>query len=436
MNLSAPFIQRPVMTTFVMLAIVIAGWMAFQHLPVTDMPTIEHPNIHVSAGYTGASSEVVLNQVTIPLEKELTHVKGVQEISSRSSPGSSSISLKFDLTKNMDEAIRDVQAALNRSESALPKEVDSRPTYSLNEDSQDPIMWMILTSENSNVGELRNYADAFIIPRLSRIEGVAQVMAYGSEKSTWLRLNPELMAARNIGFNQVTSAVRQHTSQIPLGSIQTGSKTLAIELHGAIKQAKDLENLKIANTDIRIKDIGDISNNSDQDPEFHFVEHEKTSRALILGIQKVSSANTVAISEHVESALETIKKEIPSSIHINLWFNKAIWIKESILDVEWSLVIAFLLVILVIYFSLGKFSEALIPSAALPMSLLGTFSVMYLFDFSLDLLSLLALTLSVGFVVDDAIVVLENIVRHKETGLTPREASLEAPSKSASQSFR
>lgn len=204
------------MTTFVMLTIILAGWLAFIKLPVTDLPTIERPHIQVTAGYLGASPETVLNQVTIPLEKELTHVKGIQEISSISSPGNSSISLTFDLSKEMNVAIRDVQAALNRAEPALPKDLDPRPAYQLQEDSQDPILYILLTSDHSSVGDLRSYADAYILPRLNRVEGVAQVMAFGSEKSIWLRLNPELMAARHIGFNQVIETVRQHTEEMPL----------------------------------------------------------------------------------------------------------------------------------------------------------------------------------------------------------------------------
>lgn len=416
MNISAPFIRRPVMTTFVMVAILISGWMAFQWLPVSDLPTIDHPKITVTAGYTGASPEVILQLVTIPLEKELTHVKGVQTIDSKSSPGFSSITLTFDLSKNMDEAIQDVQTAINRSEAHLPADIQQRPTYHRKEASQEHIMYMLLTSDNGNIGEMRTYADAYIIPRLTRIEGIAQVQAFGPEKSIWLRLNPDLMAARHIGFNQVIDAVKKKTAQTPLGSIQTGSKMLTIELTGALQQAKDLEMITIGDSDVRLRDIADISENATNAPKFFFVTPESSSPTLILGIQKISDSNTVAISTQVQEVLAKLEKELPASIHLNLWFDKAVWIKESIHDVEWSLLFAFVLVVLVIYLSLGKISEALIPSMALPMSLLGTFCVMYLCNYSLDLLSLLALTLSVGFVVDDAIVVLENIVRHKEGG--------------------
>lgn len=424
MNLSAPFIRRPVMTTFVMLTIILAGWFAFDKLPVSDLPAIEKPNIKVTTGYLGASSDVILNQVTIPLEKELTHVKGLHEMKSSSSPGFSSISLNFDLSKDMDEAIRDVQSALNRAASHLPYDLDPRPAYEMQENSQEPIMWFLITSDEQSIGELKSYADAYILSRLNRVEGVAQVKVYGSSKSIWVRLNPELMAVRRIGFNDVINTIKQKTSQQPLGSIQTTSKRLSIELPSTILKAKDLENLKIDDKDVRIKDIGEVSEKSDEEAEFHFVTQEKSSLALIFGVQKVGEGNTVAIADSVRKVLLTIEKGMPSSIKLTLWFDKSVWIEESLFDMQWTLMFAFFLVVLVIYLSLGRLSESLITSSALPLSLLGTFIIMYFADFSLDLLSLLALTLSVGFVVDDAIVVLENIVRHQEKGENPKEASL------------
>ena len=425
MNLSAPFITRPVMTTFIMLSIVVAGWLAYLKLPVSDLPPIELPFIQVTAGYTGANPETVLHQLTIPLEKELTHVKGVKEVISTSSPGMSTISLTFDADQDMNEAAADVQAALNRGSTGLPREVDPRPSYQRLQSGQEPIMYLVLTSDTASVGELRGYADSFIIPRLSRIEGIAQVMAFGELKSIWLRVNPELMAARGIGFHQVMDTVRQRTLQMPLGTIQTSSQKLSIELSGDIGQAKDLEEIEISGTHVRLKDIADVALDTTQDSEFHFYGANKTTAALILAVQKVSEANTVAISKNVDKTLAAVTKELPQTMRLNLWFDKAVWIQQSIADVEWSLLFAFVLVVLVIYLSLGRVAEALIPVMALPLSLLGTFATMYLLNFSLDLLSLLALTLSVGFVVDDAIVVLENIVRQRELGAHRRQASLD-----------
>ncbi len=412
------------MTTLVMLTILITGIAAFFQLPVSDLPSIQKPHIQVMAGYTGASPEVVLNQVTVPLERELTHIKGIQTITSESKPGYTTISLSFDLNKDMDQAEREVQSALGRAQPLLPLEVDPRPSYQRTEGSQEPIMYMVLSSESTDVGTMRNYAEKHILPRLSRVEGVSQVMVFGSPKSIWVRLNPELMAARHIGFNQVMDTIRQHTQELPLGTIETGTKSLAIELSGALNQAIDLENLEISGSnDVHLKDIAEVSDKS-SNPEFHFVTPERITQALSLGIQKSSEGNTVAISQAIQKTLADIQKDLPPSMHLQLWFDKAIWIQDSLHEVEWSLLLALVLVVLVIYLSLGRWSEALIPSVALPLSLIGTFAAMYLLNFSLDLLSLLALTLCVGFVVDDAIVVLENIVRYQEKGETNMQASL------------
>lgn len=425
MNLSALFISRPVMTVFVMLTMIIAGMMAFHKLPVSDLPTIEYPHITVRAGYPGASPETVLNVVTLPLERELIQVKGLEKMSSESSQGYTRISLSFGLEKNMDQAIRDVQSALNRVDRHLPDEVDPRPYYRMKEESQEPIMYLLASSEQMGYQELYNTVETYILPRLNRIPGVADVHIYGTSQSIWLRLNPELMAMRGIEFDDVIDAIHQQTQHVPLGTMQTKDKTLPLQLSKiAVTQPHELANISIGTSGVRLKEIGEISTEGDDEKEFHFYENGKTSKAIVLAVQKISDGNATAISEHLQEVLGALKKEIPSSIKLNLWFDKAVWIKASILDVEWSLIAAFILVVLVIFLSLGRFIEALIISIALPITIIGTFAVMYLLGYSLDLLSLLALTLSVGFVVDDAIVVLENIVRRQEEGLSVLEACL------------
>ena len=413
------------MTTFLMLAMALAGWLAFKHLPVSDIPAIDHPKIDINVSYAGTSPETMLNLVTIPLEKELTHVKGVQEMLSNTSTGSTHITLTFGLDKNIDDAVRDIQEALSRADHALPQELDSRPSYRKQTDGQDPIMYILLTSTTGDLGELRNYADGYILPRLNRIEGLAQVMCLGESNSLWVRINPEQMAARRIGFNQVVDTVKKLTAQAPLGSIHTSNRTISLELVGEVQHAKEIENAYISGTSVRIKDIGEVSSKASESRDFKYVTKDESSKALILAVQKISDGNTVAVSTAVKAGLEAIKKGMPKSMVMHLWFDKSVWIQESILDVEYSLLFAFILVVLVIYLTLGRASDALIPALALPLSLLGTFIAMYLLDYSLDILSLLALTLSVGFVVDDAIVVLENIVRKQEEGVPALEASLE-----------
>ncbi len=412
------------MTTFVMLSLLLAGLLSYYYLPVTDLPSITHPCISVSTEYAGADPETVLNQITIPLEKELALVKGVQEISSNSDQGRSSIKLSFASSKDINQASIDVQTALNRAEDCLPKDLEHRPTYHLREDNQEPIIYIVATSAESDVGKLRKIAENYVIPRLERIEGVAFVETFGGKKSVYLRVHPELMAARGITFDQVIEAVKQNTAYAPLGSIHTESSLLSIEMSKTITTPQDLENVHIGKNGVLLKDIGDISEKELFPHEDRLVLKESSLHALILGIQKIDEGNTVFISREVQKNLIQIQKELPKNISLMIWFDKATWIKSSLADVEWSLGLSFVLVIIVIYLSLKRLTNSLITGISLPFSLLGTLAVMYCSNFSLDLLSLLALTLSCGFVVDDAIIVLENIVRYREKGKTALESSL------------
>ena len=424
MNLSAPFIRRPVMTTFVMLAILIAGYMAFRSLPVSDLPTIDKPHMGVKAFYTGATPDTMVDLVTIPLEKELMNIHGLKEISSNTTRGQTTIDLTFDFGKNLDEAAREIQESLNRVQGYLPHDMEHKPYYYKNEAHSEHIMYLVLTSAASSIAELRDYSDVYIQQRLARIEGVSSVDTFGSPYAVRIKLNPELMAARKIALNQVLYAIKQYNTEMPLGVIKTGTRMLTLEMHGKLQNAKDFGNLIVADGPVRLQDIAEVTDGAESEMEFHFVTRDDNTLALILGVKKMSGANTVSISNAVRQILPQIQKDLPPSMHFELWFDKAVWIHESIMDVEWSLIFAFALVVIVIFFSLGRLSEAMIPSVALPMSLIGTFVAMHFLHFSLDLLSLLALTLSVGFVVDDAIVVLENIVRHSEKGEKPMEASL------------
>lgn len=428
MNLSAPFIRRPVMTTLLMLAILTAGIIAFKKLPVSDLPNIDYPKVLVSAYYSGAGPETMVKLVTTPLEKELINVQGVKEISSITSRGSTEITLDFDLDKNLDEATREVQVAINRAEDRLPSDMEQKPTYHKQSSNNEPIMYLVLTSPSASVAEMREYGEKFIEPRLSRVEGVASVETFGSPRAIKIHLNPNLLASRQLGIDQVLSAIRQQNADLPLGTIKTGTRRLTIELPSQLNEARDFANIVVAPGPVLLKDVGTISDGAEYDQEFHFLSRDaaqtKNSLALIFGVKKISGTNTVAISKAINQILPDIQQNLPSSMHLNLWFDKAIWINDSIVDVEWSLLFAFILVVGVIFFSLGRISDAIIPSVALPMSLIGTFVAMYCLHFSLDILSLLALTLSVGFVVDDAIVVLENIVRQKEKGESSLAASL------------
>lgn len=424
MNVSEPFILRPVMTTLLALAIVLMGLFAFFSLPISDLPNIEYPRITVETVYIGGSPETIVNTITKPLEKELVNVSGVHEMTSRSTRGTSIIHLDFITKKNIDEAAREVQAAISRAESFLPSDLTKKPFYYKKEASQGHIAYLVLTSKTENIAALREFADIFIEQNLARIEGVGGVEIFGAPYSIKIYVNPDLMAAHNVGIDHLIRSIKEHNTELPLGVIETGAKKLSIEFDGKLKNVKDFENLIVAEGPLRLKEIATVVDQSDDSSEFHYVTKDENLIALTIGMQKMGSGNTVAISKAIKKNLPEIAKNLPPSMDLQLWFDKAIWIEESILDVQWSLIMAFILVIGVIFLSLGKLSEALISSVALPMSLMGTFIAMYMLNYSLDILSMLALTLSIGFVVDDAIVVVENIVRHRAKGMTVLEASL------------
>lgn len=424
MNISRPFLQRPVMTTLVMLAILLLGALAFWKLPVSDVPEFHHPVIVIQTNFSGASVEMVYQEVTEVLEKELTQVKGIREMSSQTAPGYSSITLKFPIEKNMHEAENEVQRALHQITASLPKELDSPPRLIVREESQSPIMCLKLSSDVTPKDALRHLADTLIIPQLNRIEGVANVTTFGPARSCWIRLDPERMQAFKIGFNEVVTAIQNKTEERSLGSIQKDNKKLNISLSGALKKSQELEELPIGPHRIKLKEIGEVSEEDFGTKECHFVTPTHISPMVFMMVQKTHEGNTVSISYEIKRAISSIQKELPTTATLDIWFDKATWISESVHDVGWSFFLACALVFIVLYMSLGRIWEACIPSAAIPLSLIGSFAFMYLLNFNLDLLSSLALTLSVGFVVDDAIVVVENIVRMRDQGLSSKEASL------------
>lgn len=424
MNLSAPFILRPVMTTLVMLALFTAGMLAFFQLPVSDMPPIDRPEIVVNASYSGAPPDSMVKLVTAPLEKELINISGLKELSSYTSRGSTQITLHFDYSRDLDKAAQEVQTALSRADGQLPGDLDRRPFYSKQSGGHSHTQFLVMTSPSADIATLREYGDLYVEPRLARIEGVANVEAFGAPFAIKIKINPELMAARQLNFDQVIAAIRQQKGDLPLGIIKTGTRELALELPGQLQEAKDFDNLVVAPGPIRLKDIATIEDGAEANSEFHYVTRDSNKLALIFGIGKINGANTVAISKAINELLPEIRKDLPEAVELSMWYDQAVWIHESIAEVQWSMLFAFVLVILVIFLSLGRLTDALIPSLALPMSLIVTFIAMYWLHFSLDILSLLALTLAVGFVVDDAIVVLENIVRHSEKGEKPKAASL------------
>lgn len=412
------------MTYIVMGLILLMGLVAFKKLPVTDLPNVDYPVIMVQASYSGASPDVMERTVTEPLEKELVNINGVKHITSQSSRGFSWITILFELDRNLDDAAQDVQAALKRAEHALPADMDHAPTYSKANAHQESIIYLVLTSSTSTMTELYDYAHTRIEQRIARIDGVGKVEVHGSPYALRIQLNPELMAARNMTFEEVRAAVANATGCLPLGILETAGRSFTLELPGHYQSASDFQNLLLKD-EIRLKEIADVFDGLESEEVFHLINKDQDRIAAIIGVKKQTGANAVKISEQLQRVVKELQEELPPSMHLEVWFDKASWIKEAIEDVEWSIVLSFALVVTVIFFSLRRFRETLIAATALPLSIIGTFICMYWFGYNIDILSLLALTLAMGFVIDDAIVVLENIVRHQEKGLTPMQAAMQ-----------
>ena len=424
MNLSEPFIKRPVMTTIVMVTILLVGILSFFKLPVTDLPNVEYPILTVEASYSGASPDVMARVVTTPLEKELVSLTGIKKIMSHTSRGFTHLFLQFELSHDLNEAVQDVQVALKRAEAHLPKDMDQSPTFHKANAHGESIIYLWLTSPYATTSELYEAAHTRLEQRIARMENVGKVNVYGSPYAVRIHLNPELMAARGITFEEVRNAIGQETGILPLGILDTPGRKFTLEIPGQYKNAENFRNLHLQ-SQIRLKDIAEVYDGLEREDDiFRKFTKDEGNIAVVLGIQKQNGANTVKISQDLKKLLPELQKELPSTMHLEIWFDKAVWIKEAIEDVEWSLVLAFALVIGVIYFSLKRVKETLIAATALPLSVIGTFIIMQFLNYNIDILSLLALTLAMGFVIDDAIVVLENIVRHQEKGLSAMDASL------------
>lgn len=428
MNLSEPFIRRPVMTSLVMISLLFFGLICYDKLPVSDLPDVNFPMIQVTVANPGSSPEVMANTVAVPLEQQFMSIQGLQTIVSQSMTGQTFILLQFALDRSLDGASVDVQAAISRAQPNLPQNLPYNPTYRQINPSQTPIIYMILTSPSMDLAELYDYSYTFIAKRLSMISGVAQVITYGSPYAARIQLNPEELAAKGIGLDDVVQAVKEGNVDLPVGTLFGPKREFTIDVDGQITKAAGYNTLAVKSKNgaiVRIQDIGRaIDSLQDDKYTLKYFTPDTQAKSVVLAIQTQPGANTIKVSEAVDKLLPSIQKELPSSLQYHTMFKKADVINESVKDVKLTLFVAFVLVVLIIYFSLGKAMNTIIPSLAIPLSILGTFTLMYLFGFSIDILSLLAITLSIGFLVDDAVVVLENNVRHVQMGEDPFQASI------------
>ncbi len=425
MNLSGPWVRRPVMTTLVMLAVIVFGVFTYVNLPVSDLPTIDYPTISVSANLPGASPEVMASSVATPLEQAFATIPGIENISSNSTQGATNINLLFALSRDIDGAANDVQAAIASAGRSLPEGIQP-PTYRKSNSDASPILILSMNSDQLSRTELNEWAETFLAQRLSTIEGVAQVQIYGSAKyAVRIQLDPGAMASRGIGIDEVQAAVSNGNSNLPAGVLMGPNQAFTVQATGQLQSADAFRQLVVAyrnGAPVRLGDLGDVLD----DVENNRTWSDVNGRANIaLAIIRQPGTNTVAVADAVTERIELLKPQLPESIEFLPIFDRAIGIRESVHDVKFTLVLTLGLVVLVIFLFLRNVRATSIPSLALPFSIVGTFSVMWLLGYSLNNLTLMALTLSVGFVVDDAIVMLENIVRHLEMGKTPMQAALD-----------
>ncbi|MEO8635142.1 MAG: efflux RND transporter permease subunit [Gemmatimonadales bacterium] len=425
MSISELFIRRPVMTTLVMAGILVFGLAAYRNLPVSDLPAVDYPTISVSASLPGASPETMASSVATPLEKQFSTIAGLDALTSSSGQGSTSITLQFALDRDIDAAAADVQAAIAQSLRQLPQNMVP-PSYSKVDPSASPIIFYALTSTTLPLSALDEFGQTLIGQRLSTVEGVAQVQVYGSQKyAVRIQLDPQALSARGIGLDEITQAVGNGNVNLPSGILWGTDRAYAVQAEGQLTNAAAFRPLVIAyrnGTAVRLGDLGLVVDS---------VQDTKTAswfngtRAIVLSVQRQPGTNTVEVAARVRAVMAQVQKQLPAAVQVQTLYDRSETIEESVHEVKFTLYLTLCLVVLTIFLFLRNLSATVIPSLALPMSLVGTFAVMYALGYSLDNLSLMALTLSVGFVVDDAIVMLENIVRHMEMGKPARQAALD-----------
>ncbi len=425
MNIAGLFIKRPVMTTLVMLALLFFGAVAYTKLPVSDLPAIDYPTISVSASLPGANPETMASSVATPLEKQFSTIAGLDVMTSSSGQGSTGLTLQFTLDRNIDDAAADVNAAIAQTLRQLPQGMVP-PSYQKVDPSAQPIIYYAMTSTSLPLSTLNEYGETSLSQRLSTIEGVAQVQVYGSQKyAVRIQLDPQALAARSIGVNEVVSAVQTSNANLPTGILWGTDKAYAVQANGQLNGAAQFASLVVAWRNGAPVRLGDLGRVVDSVQDTRTAAWYNGARGIILAIQRQPGTNTVAVAQRVRDAMVRIQAQLPASVKVEMLYDRSESIEEGVNDVKFTMLLTVALVVMVIFLFLRNVSATIIPSLALPMSLIGTFAVMYKLGYSLDNLSLMALTLSVGFVVDDAIVMLENIVRHMEMGKKPFQAALD-----------
>ncbi|GGG68414.1 efflux RND transporter permease subunit [Edaphobacter dinghuensis] len=425
MNISAPFIHRPVATTLLTIAIAIAGAIAFTVLPVSPLPQVDFPTISVNAGLPGASAEIMASSVATPLERQFGHIAGVTEMTSSSSLGSTQITIQFDLSRNIDGAARDVQAAINAARTYLPANLPGNPTYRKVNPADAAIMILTLTSDKYDPGTLYDEASTVLQQKLSQIEGVGQVsVGGGALPSVRVEVNPTKLASYGLTMANLQAQLSLQNSALAKGQITDGNITADILANDQISKAVDYKPLIVGYKNgaaIHLSDVADVIDSVENIRNGGYLNGK---RAINIIIHREPGANIIDTNDRILAAIPSMKASIPQGIDITVMLDRTTTIRASVHDVEWTLLLSIILVIFVVFVFLRNVRATLIPAVAVPVSLIGTLAVMYLFGYSIDNLSLMALTISTGFVVDDAIVVMENITRHLEAGMSSFAATI------------
>lgn len=456
MNLSEPFIRRPVMTAVLTISVILFGTLAYFQLPVNDLPVVDYPVIQVGVGYPGASPETVANNIATPLERQFLQINGLELITSKSEQGSCSITLQFSLDKNIDAAATDVQTAISQATGNLPVDLPNPPTFSKSNPNDQPFMYIALTSDTMSKGKLYELATTRIGQRISIISGVSKVDVYGAKSALRIKADPKAMWARNISIDDLSNAIQRGTSYSGAGQFDSDTGMALLRPKGQLETPEEYGNLIIATNSgggqsqtavgasnasqiensasfnstaspVYLKDVAEVKDSLEDervDMRFALKGRKVPPATVIIAVSRQAGANLVKTAGEVRGLLPIVNAEIPGSVQIVPVYDRSVTVSNSVLEVQETLLIAFALVVIVIFVFLGRASDTLIPAVALPLSLLLTFITMYFFNYSLDNLSLMALTLAIGFLVDDAIVFLENTVRRMEKGEKAFEASI------------
>lgn len=425
MNLSELFIRRPVMTVLLNLSIVVAGVLAYRFIPIAALPSYDTPVISVNAVLPGASPETMATSVALPLEKQFATIPGLSVISSSNTLGTTSLTLEFDQNRNIDAASVDVQAALLRAQRSLPVEMTTLPSYRKVNPADAPILILALTSPSLSLSELTNYAEHLISPSLSTLDGVAQVNIFGIKRyAVRVRVMPDALAARNISLDELSASIKAANANTPVGTLDGDKQTLTLLANRQLQSAADFSNLIVSNKGGQVVRLHDVAKIEDSYETFKSSANFNGESSITLAIQRQTDANTVKVVDSIKAALPGFQAQLPASVKINQVNDRSVSIRDALHDVNLTLILTIFLVVIVIFLFLRRLVATIIPTLSLPVSLVGAISLLWGFGYTLDNISLLGLTLAVGLVVDDAIVMLENIMRHVEAGEEPFKAAL------------